>query len=64
MDIKAPKESSELQSDRFMPDDEVKPTVVSRSIFLDRKFFFYFFDFFKWTSQVLRSSFKRSFFRT
>lgn len=64
MDIKAPKESSELQSDRFMPDDEVKPTVVSRSIFLDRKFFFYFFDFFKWISQVLRSSFKRSFFRT
>lgn len=42
MDIKAPKESSELQSDRFMPDDEVKPTVVSRSIFLDRKFFLFF----------------------
>lgn len=61
MDIKAPKESSELQSDRFMPDDEVKPTVVSRSIFLDRNFFFIFY-FFKWISQVLRSSFKRSFF--
>lgn len=49
MDIKAPKESSELQSDRFMPEDGVKPTVINRSILLDRKFFeavFFFFSFF------------------